>query len=136
MTGSLDVLIIDDDRDMVESMEIILESKNYQVRSANSGAEGFRMIQERQPDLLILDVMMATETEGFDLAYKLNRHPEFRRIPILMVTGFPQRMAEDGPESFQHIMGEDWPVTKFLEKPIDPEVLLASIEEIAGSKVG
>jgi DNA-binding NtrC family response regulator len=41
-------------------------------------------------------------------------------------------MAEEGPEKFQHIMGESWPVTQFLEKPIDPEVLLSVIEEALG----
>jgi DNA-binding response OmpR family regulator len=47
-----------------------------------------------------------------------------------MVTGFTKKMAETGPEKFQHIMGENWPVTQFLEKPIDPEELLSVIEGV------
>jgi DNA-binding response OmpR family regulator len=72
--------------------------------------------------------MMATDTEGFDLAFKLRNQPEYRNIPIIMVTGFTQRMAELGPEKFQHILGEDWPVTKIFEKPIDPDELMAAVE--------
>ncbi|MBW1713144.1 MAG: response regulator [Deltaproteobacteria bacterium] len=124
------ILIIDDDRDLVNSMRIILESKNYQVRAAYNGQEGYQKIEESRPDLIILDVMMATETEGFDLAYKLNRNEEFSSIPIVMVTGFPQKMAEEGPDSFQHILGESWPVSQFLEKPVDPEELLAVVEKL------
>ncbi len=125
-----DILIIDDDRDLVNSIRIILESKNYHVRAAHDGREGYKQIQERAPDLIILDVMMATDTEGFDLAYKLNRNEKFSEIPILMVTGFPQKMAEEGPDRFQHILGESWPVSHFLEKPIDPEELLTTVEAL------
>jgi len=130
MTSGADILIIDDDRDLVESIRIVLESKDFQVRAAHNGKEGYRIIQEKAPDLIILDVMMATDTEGFSLAYKLRNNPTYREIPIIMVTGFTRRMAEEGPEKFQHIMGENWPVTQFLEKPIDPEELLAIIEDV------
>jgi len=127
MVAGPDILIIDDDRDLVNSIRIILESKNYQVRPAYDGREGYQQIEKKPPDLIILDVMMATDTEGFDLAYKLNRNPAYSQIPILMVTGFAQKMAEQGPESFQHILGESWPVSHFLEKPIDPEELLSVV---------
>ncbi len=127
MSTGPDILIIDDDRDLVNSMRIILETRGYQVRSAPNGREGYAQVEARMPDLIILDVMMATDTEGFDLAYKLNRDPRFSAIPILMATAFPQKMAERGPEQFQHILGEEWPVAHFLEKPIDPEELLAAV---------
>ncbi|MFH1139222.1 MAG: response regulator [Pseudomonadota bacterium] len=124
------ILIIDDDRDLVNSIGIILESQDYETSAAYNGKEGFTKIQERIPDLIILDVMMATDTEGFDLAFKLQRNPEYSGIPILMVTALPQKMVEMGPEKFQHILGENWPVTEFLEKPIDPERLLAAAKTL------
>lgn len=129
MSAGKDILIIDDDRDLVNTVRIVLESKSYQVRSAYNGKEGFGKIEEKIPDLIILDVMMATDTEGFDLAYKLRNNPRYEKIPIVMVTAFPQKMVELGPEKFQHILGESWPVSQFLEKPIDPEELLAVVEE-------
>jgi CheY-like chemotaxis protein len=130
MSAGKDILVIDDDRDLVETLRIVLESKSYEVRTAYNGKEGFGRIEEKQPDLIILDVMMATDTEGFDLAYKLRNNPEFRDIPIIMVTSFPKAMAEKGPDRFQHILGEDWPVSFFIEKPVDPEKLLTTIEDI------
>jgi two-component system alkaline phosphatase synthesis response regulator PhoP len=128
MAKGADILIIDDDRDLVESIRIVLESRKYAVRTAYNGKDGYQKIQEKCPDLILLDVMMATDTEGFSLAYKLKNLPAYREIPIIMVTGFTKKMAEAGPEKFQHIMGENWPVTQLLEKPIDPEELLSVIE--------
>jgi two-component system phosphate regulon response regulator PhoB/two-component system alkaline phosphatase synthesis response regulator PhoP/two-component system response regulator VicR len=130
MNNAQSILIIDDDRDLVNSIRIILESKDYKVRAAFDGQEGFRQIQEEVPDLIILDVMMTTDTEGFDLAYKLNQNPEFKNIPILMVTSFPQKMAEQGPSAFQHILGENWPVSQFLEKPLHPDQILKAVEDL------
>ena len=130
MGNETDILIIDDDRDLVSSMRIVLESRSHQVRTAYGGQDGYARIEEKAPDLIILDVMMATDTEGFDLAFKLMNQPQYRDIPILMITSFTQRMAEDGPERFQHILGENWPVTQLMEKPIDPEELLKAVDAI------
>ena len=134
MGNAADILIIEDDKDLVDSMCIILESKSYQVRAAYNGKEGYAAIEEKVPDVIILDVMMSTDTEGFDLAYKLQRNPEYKKVPILMLTSFPQKMVEAGPERFQHILGEDWPVTMFFEKPIDPGKLLSAIEDMLRQK--
>jgi two-component system alkaline phosphatase synthesis response regulator PhoP len=130
MSTPADILIIDDDRDLVNSIEIILQTKSYQVRSAFDGKDGYGKIEKKIPDLILLDVMMATDTEGFDLAYKLKENTKYRDIPIVMITSFTQKMAEQGPDRFQHILGEAWPVSFFLEKPIDPEVLLSTIEKV------
>ena len=130
MSTGKDILIIDDDRDLVNSIRIVLESKDYNVRVAYNGKEGFGKIEEKTPDLIVLDVMMATDTEGFDLAFKLKNKPEYQGTPIVMITAFPKKMAEEGPDKFQHILGESWPVSHFLEKPIDPEELLSIVEDI------
>ncbi|RJQ51473.1 MAG: response regulator [Desulfobacteraceae bacterium] len=129
-----DILVIDDDKDIVDTMRIILESRGYLVRYAYNGKNGYAELTKKAPDVIILDVMMSTETEGFDLACKLQESPEYKRIPILMLTSFPQKMTEEGPEKFQHILGEDWPVTRFFEKPIKPEKLISAIEEVLGSR--
>lgn len=130
MNQGADILVVDDDRDLVNTISIVLESSGYQVRTAHNGKEGFIRIQEKRPDLIILDVMMTTDTEGFDLAHRLKHNLETSRIPILMLTSFPQKMAEEGPERFQHIMEEGWPVTQFYEKPVDPNELLTAVRDI------
>ena len=134
MVNKIDLLIVEDDKDLVDTVRIILENKNFNVRTAYNGKEGYKKIEEKIPDLIILDVMMSTDTEGFDLAYKLKNHTLYREIPIIMTTSFPQKMAERGPEKFQHIMGENWPVAEFLEKPVDPDELISAIEDILKDK--
>lgn len=128
MNSGADILLIDDDRDLVNSIRIILGSRGFSVRVAYNGREGYERILEKVPDLIILDVMMSTDTEGFDLAHRLKGDPRFANIPIIMTTGFPQKMAEQGPERFQHILGMEWPVSQLLEKPIDPQDLLNAVE--------
>jgi len=135
MNAGTDILVIDDDQDLVDTLRIVLESKNYAVRTAHDGKEGYRRIEEKLPDLIILDVMMATDTEGFDLAYKLQNNPSYRDVPIIMITAFPKAMAEKGPERFQHILGEGWPVSFFIEKPVDPDKLLTTIAEILQERI-
>jgi DNA-binding response OmpR family regulator len=130
MSAGKDILLIDDDKDLVDTLRILLESKDYAIRAAYDGREGFSRIKEKRPDIIILDVMMTTNTEGFDLAVKLQNIPEFRDIPILMLTSFPKTMAEEGPDRFQHILGEGWPVEVFMEKPVDPDKLLATVAAI------
>jgi DNA-binding NtrC family response regulator len=124
------VLIIEDDKDLVDSMQVIFESKNLTVRTAYNGEEGFKAIQAQKPDVIILDVMMTTPTEGIDLAQHLKTRPEYRMIPIVMVTGFPQHMAELGPEKFVNALREEWPAAKFLEKPVDLEKLAQTVETL------
>ncbi|MEW6261869.1 MAG: response regulator [Thermodesulfobacteriota bacterium] len=130
-----DILIIDDERDLVESLRVILEIQDYRVRAAYNGRDGLALAEAQAPDLFILDVMMTTVTEGFDLAYKIKRHPRLKDVPILLVSGFMQKMAELGPDKFQHILGQDWPVNAFLEKPLDPLQLLDVIDGLLKDRI-
>ena len=124
------VLIIEDDQDLVNSMQVIFESRNLSVRTAFNGKEGLAAIQAQKPDVIILDVMMTTPTEGIDLAKHLKNRSEYRMIPIVMVTGFPQEMAAMGPEKFVNALGEEWPAAKFIEKPVDLEKLARTVQTI------
>ena len=124
------ILLVDDDRDIRDSLRIILEANGYSVQTAVNGSEASKLLETELPDIMILDIMMSTDTEGFDLAHKLRRNEKYEKIPILMLTSFPQKMMEEGTEKFQHIMEEGWPVTQFFEKPIDPEELLSAVEAI------
>ena len=132
MGNGKDILVIDDDRDLVNTVKIILESRGYAVRVGYNGKEGYARLLEKTPDLILLDVMMASDTEGFDFAYKLKNNPDFSGIPIVMATAFPQKMAEIGPEKFQHILGVGRPASEIIEKPIDPETLLSTVGAFLG----
>lgn len=125
------ILIIDDDPDMVLAAQMTLEAAGHDIYTAASGTEGLKKVKEVRPDLIILDVMMDTTTEGFQVSLQLrspdaqSEYKEFRKIPIIMLTAIhtttPLRFE---PE-------QDYlPVDVFLDKPLDPDVLLAKVEEL------
>lgn len=130
MTIEYDILIIDDDRDLVNAMRMVLLKERYIVRVAYNSKDGLKDIAEKIPDLIILDVMMDTPTEGFDFTYRLRNQKKYQNIPILMLTSFVKKLEEMGTEPFEHILGEDWPVNIFMEKPVDPDLLLKTVEEL------
>jgi CheY-like chemotaxis protein len=122
------ILVVDDDKDIRDSLQAILESKEYSVTVAASKNEAMEKANAQKPDLFILDVMMDTWQDGFDLARELKQDPEFKEIPILMSTGVKEKTGID----FKSSAGDaDWmPVEGFLEKPIDPTVLLTEVEKL------
>jgi len=125
------ILVVDDDPDIITSVRLTLESEDFQVISANNGTEGLKKIQSEHPDLIILDVMMDTMTEGFQLSLELrnpdptSRYFQFREIPILMLTS----IHSTTPLRFEPTK-EYLPVDAFVDKPIDPESLLAKVKEL------
>ena len=124
------ILVVDDDPDISDSLKIILENNDYSVQTASDGREARNFLTKQKPDLMILDVMMVSETEGFDLAYDLKQHPEFKRIPIIILTSFLEKVREEGPDKFAYILGEQWPACWMFEKPPDTKKLLVKIEDI------
>lgn len=122
------ILVVDDDPDTVEVIRMTLESAGYEVVSASNGRQGLERVVSENPDLIILDVMMDTTTEGFQFSLTL-RSPDpnspyaaYRHIPILMLTAIhtttPLRFAPDV---------DYLPVEEFVEKPISPERLLEKV---------
>ena len=129
------ILMIDDDPDILTAIRIPLEASGHEFYTAASGSEGLEKVKEIHPDLIILDVMMETATEGFHLSLQLrDRSPDaeyaaYRDIPILMLTAIhtttPLRFAPD----------EDYlPVEAFLDKSADPDELLAKVDELLKAK--
>lgn len=80
------ILIVDDDVDIINVMSTILENEGFEVISANNKVEGLELAKAENPDLAILDVMMTTHYEGFELAESLALDPVFKNMPILMQT--------------------------------------------------
>ena len=128
------ILVVDDDPDIRATTQVILEGNGYEVRTASNGREAADVLNHAKPDLMLLDVMMATDTEGFDLAYKLKEDPEFKDLPIIMLTSFLDKVRTEGPGPFEFILGEQWPVQWIFEKPLDSKKLLAKIEAILAER--
>lgn len=122
------ILVTDDDQDIRDSLQAILEGEDYEVATAADKEEGWEKIRADKPDLMILDVMMKSWQDGFEMARELKNDPEFSDIPILMLTGVKEHTGIDFKSSAGN---DDWnPVEAFLEKPIQPEMLLEEIEKL------
>jgi CheY-like chemotaxis protein len=123
------ILVVDDDVDFVEATTTLLEAKGYDVVSAANGEDGYTMAKAEKPCAMLLDVMMAHDSEGFDVARKLKEDPATKGIPVIMITGI--RKSKALPFSFEP--DEDWlPVKVVLEKPVKPDDLLKTVNEAVG----
>jgi CheY-like chemotaxis protein len=125
------ILVIEDDRDMVAAIRMPLEANGYEILTAATGEEGLQKVKEVEPDLIILDVMMETTTAGFQVSLQLrNPDPEseftaYRHIPILMLTAIHTTTSlRFGPDEAY------LPVDDFVDKPIDPDVLLKKVRTL------
>jgi len=119
------VLIVDDDPDFVDVTRAVLEANGYEVCSAADGDEGMRKVQEEEPDLIILDVIMKTVLDGLNMSQRMADHADHRDIPILMVTSIANSdyAALFPTDEYVHIDG-------FLSKPIAPDELLGWVRRL------
>jgi len=126
------ILIIDDDPGIRDSLQTILESRRYTVVTAADRTEGMDKIKTEKPDLVILDIMMSSWLDGLDMSKTLKKDAQFRDIPILMLTGIKEKTTFDfRPKKG----GPDWcSVESYLDKPVEPEVLLGEVERLLSTK--
>ena len=120
------ILLVDDDPDLISAFEAILYNKGYEVITAINKNEGIKKLQETEPDLAILDVMMEEEHDGFEMARKIKQtNPE---LPIIMLTG----ISDITEVNFRAAMPDpSWlPAVEYLDKPVKPEELIGAIEEL------
>ncbi len=80
------VVIVDDDMDVINIMKTILKREGYEFYYANDKKEGIKLIKEVKPEIVILDVMMSTKYEGFELAKEIIEDKELKNTGILMQT--------------------------------------------------
>jgi len=80
------ILVVDDDIDVINIIQTILENEGLHVVTANCAKDAWTKLANFTPDLAILDVMMTTEYEGFELAKSLIENPKFKLLPILIQT--------------------------------------------------
>ncbi len=126
------ILIVDDDPDFAVVVKTVLEGDNHTVEHAPGRAEGMEKLKAGKPDLMILDVMMAGWSDGFEMAREIRHNPEYKDMPIIMLTGVEQRTGI----GFKSTAGDpEWlPVDAFLDKPVEPKVLLAEVRKLLSQK--
>jgi len=125
MGRNVKILLVDDDKDFVESTKTILESKQYEVIVAYGGDEGIQKAKEEKPDLILLDVIMPLR-DGFSAAEQLKKDPELRKIPIIMLTSFSSRRQES---SVSVSGGLTLEAEDYVEKPVSPDELLEVVAQ-------
>ncbi|TAK33578.1 MAG: response regulator [Chloroflexota bacterium] len=133
------ILVIDDDRDIVAVEKLILEKRGYRVIIAYTPEEGRRKAETEGPDLILLDIMMPTGTEGFHFVWSLRKSsdPIVRNVPIVVTSAIHRTLdirlfPEPSDQYYQP--GEFLPVQGWLDKPIEPERLVEEVSKVLDEK--
>jgi DNA-binding response OmpR family regulator len=125
MSAPKQLLIIDDDPDFVDGIKSILVKANYKVDTAYNPKDGWAALQEKNYDLLLLDVMMGRGAEGIMIARKLGKDARLRNLPVLIITSIREQMAFlfPGEQVHPHFVTVD----ELVEKPVEPKLLLDKV---------
>ncbi|MCS7286313.1 MAG: response regulator [Anaerolineae bacterium] len=118
------ILVVDDDPDFIKLTQRILKSKGHEVLTAASGREALRVMRREKPDLVLLDIMMSYILDGLDVSREMAKDPELKDIPVIMVTSLTGARAQGVVPAGEYAPADEW-----IHKPIDPDKLLALIEE-------
>jgi DNA-binding response OmpR family regulator len=111
------ILVVDDDRDLVESIKIYLEARDFDVSTAHNGREAYSRIVARRPDLIVLDIMMDYDEEGMVFASALRTDGPTHDIPIIFLSGFDADQ-ETKEKVLASLMGQEMPGDVFFQKPV------------------
>lgn len=106
------IIVVDDDFAIQTLIRVNLEMQNHQVLTANDGVEGYALIQQELPDLVILDVMMPN-ADGYTVCQRMRKNPSTEQIPVLMLTALG--VVEDKVKGFD--VGADDYLVKPFELP-------------------
>ena len=120
MSAKGDILIIDDDPDFCEVVKTTLEAASFAVRTAGDGLTGLSMMREKKPDLVFLDVIMVSPTEGCYVSDEISDDPELCNVPVVMVTSVTDSkyiglFPTDRPLHVDLFLDKPVPLGKFVE---------------------
>jgi len=125
------VYIIDDDRDIVESISMVLKSNGYEVSAQFDDENVVENIKKNNPDVIILDVIFPENSSaGFEIAREIKNDSELINIPIIMLSAVNERGIYVGDFTNSDIDLSWLPVNLFLNKLVSPAELLQKIESV------
>lgn len=114
------ILVVDDEKDITETLSFMLKAAGYDVITASDGEEGLKFAKEENPDLIILDVMMP-KINGYKIARLLKYDNKYKHIPIIMVTA----RGQDSDK----LIGEETGADEYITKPFEFEEVLKSVRK-------
>src|SRR5712675_813999 len=115
------ILIIEDDRDIVELVRYNLANEGFQVQAAFDGTSGLNTLKKTPPDLLLLDLMLP-KVSGLDICREVRRDDSLNRLPILMLTA-------RGDEA-DRVVGLEMGADDYVTKPFSPRELIARVKAL------
>ena len=116
------VLCIEDEKEMIDLIKLILERRGFEVLGALGGKEGLEVIRREKPDLILLDLMMP-EVDGWEVYRQMKADEQLKDIPVVVVTAKAQ--------SIDKVLGlHIAKVDDYVTKPFGPQELLRSIDKV------
>jgi CheY-like chemotaxis protein len=120
------IYIVDDEKEICELLRIVLESRNYIVQVGYDGEDALKMIEEKKPDLLIIDLRMP-RINGYEVIARLKDTPETAQIPIMVLTSLTKGSRKSDEEWRKSLAVQD-----FITKPFEPLGILKRVQDIVG----
>ena len=125
-TNAKNILCVEDEPEMVDLIRLILARRGFNVQGASGGVEGIRLIREKHPDLVLLDLMMP-DMDGWEVYQQMKADPALRDIPVIVVTAKAQNIDK---VLGLHIAKVD----DYIAKPYSPQELMDSVDQVFKKK--
>jgi DNA-binding NarL/FixJ family response regulator len=119
------ILLVDDEPGLREAVQAYLEDSGFTVRPASNAKEGWELLQQETPDVLISDIMMP-QVDGYAFLAQVREDIRFKGLPVLFLTA--RGMTSD------RIQGYNSGCDAYLSKPFDPEELVAVVSNLIGRR--
>ncbi len=115
------VLIVEDEKDILQLVKLYLEKEGYRIVTASTGSEGLAQVRSEKPDLIVLDLMLP-EIDGLEICKRLRSAPDTAMLPIIMLTA----KAEESDT----IIGLELGADDYVTKPFSPKTLVARVKAL------
>jgi DNA-binding response OmpR family regulator len=117
------ILIADDEPNIVSALEFLLQRNGYEVHIARNGEEALKLVEDCNPDLVLLDVMMPQKS-GYEVCTRIRERTDWRNIKIIMLSA----KGRDAEVNKGLSMGAD----HYITKPFSTQELVAKINSLLG----
>ena len=126
------VLVVDDEMDVRTFISTLLEANGYTALSADNGESGMALFKEKRPDLVTLDVMMPKES-GIKMYREIKTNSDYAGVPVLVVSGLAKKTFLHSQKVLDKFKDQTVPPPDgYIEKPPEPDELLAEIKRLIG----
>ncbi len=131
--GKKTILCVDDELDMRIFISTVLKTAGFEAVAARNAIEGIRKALEQLPDLIIMDVMMP-QAGGVTLFQEIKKNDRLRHIPVILLTGVSEKAFSHHLKMLNIRLDDSLPPPDaYMEKPLDPEKLIALVQELLPS---